>query len=367
MVAQALHLGWYNPVRITWGCGALHSLQFDQPAVVVADRAALSPTTVEFLQQTLGSNCVGWAWYEGGLATVEMARQLCQKLWPVMQRQPGTAVIALGGGSTLDLAKALRFRLADTSLCARTWRNNQLPAVYERHPLWLLPTTAGTGSEVTRWATLWDTEASPAVKLSWAPLDGFAERAIVDPDLTLSCPLPLSRDCALDTLAHALESLWNKKSNPITEALALEAARIVIAQLPQLLQDNEVQASRTALARASVLAGLAMSQTQTALAHALSYDLTLHENMPHGHACAVWLPMVWELAQACSPRCAATLQRVFDDGEHPGGPQLTQWLNALGVIPRDLRTTLQGRERLQAELTSARGRNFIGSPAQAHP
>ena len=365
MAAQTLHLGWYNPVRIRWGSGVLRTLPLQQASVVVADRAALSQSDVSYLRDTLGAHGAGWAWYEGGLATVEKARQLCQALWPAMQRQPGTTVIALGGGSTLDLAKAVRYRLADVALCARTWRNNQLPEVYERHPLWLLPTTAGTGSEVTRWATLWDTDAQPAVKLSWSPLDGFAECAMVDPDLTLSCPLPQSRDCALDTLAHALESLWNKKSNPMTEALALEAARIVIAQLPILLQGQDAHAPRIALARASVLAGLAMSQTQTALAHALSYDLTLHEHLPHGHACAVWLPMAWELAEEASSDCAALLQRVFEDANTPGAQQLTQWLAGLGVSPRDLRTTLSGREHLSLELGSARGRNFIGSPAEA--
>ena len=363
MAAQALHLGWYNPVHIRWGCGALRDLQLDQPVVVLADRAALSADNADFLRDTLGAHCLGWAWYEGGLATVEMARQLCKTLWPAMQHQPGTTVIALGGGSTLDLAKAVRYRLADTALCARTWRHNQLPEVYERHPLWLLPTTAGTGSEVTRWATLWDTEALPAVKLSWAPMDGFAERAIVDPALTFSCPLPQSRDCALDTLAHALESLWNKKSNPLTEVLALEAARTVIAQLPRLLQGQDVPAARIALARASLLAGLAMSQTQTALAHALSYDLTLHEHLPHGHACAVWLPMAWELAEEASAACAAVLQGVFCDTHAPGAQRLSQWLAALDISPRDLRSTPGGRAHLDLELRSARGRNFIASPA----
>ncbi len=365
MATQTLHLGWHNPVSITWGRGALRALALGQTTVVIADRAALSPETVSFLRDALGARCAGWAWYDGGLATVEMARQLCKKLWPAMQRQPGTTVLALGGGSTLDLAKTVRYRLADTALCARTWRHNQLPEVYERHPLWLLPTTAGTGSEVTRWATLWDTDALPAIKLSWSPLDGFAERAIVDPDLTLSCPLPQSRDCALDTLAHALESLWNKKSNPMTEALALEAARTVITQLPLLLRVQDAAAARIALARASLLAGLAMSQTQTALAHALSYDLTLHENIPHGHACAVWLPMAWELAQEASSACAILLERVFEETNRAGAQQLHQWLVGVGVSPRELRTTLSGRERLGLELRSARGRNFIGSPAEA--
>jgi alcohol dehydrogenase class IV len=107
-----------------------------------------------------------------------------------------------------------------------------------------------------------------------------------------------------------------------------------------------------------------MSHTQTALAHALSYDLTLQENMPHGHACAVWLPMAWELAQEASSDCAALLARVFQDTSTPGALHLHQWLIDLGVSPRDLRTTLDGRERLKLELGSTRGRNFIGSPTQ---
>jgi len=162
--------------------------------------------------------------------------------------------------------------------------------------------------------------------------------------------------------------LWRVLSGAFTDEqkmLALEAARTVITQLPVLLQGQDIKTPRIALARASVLAGLAMSQTQTALAHALSYDLTLRENMAHGHACAVWLPMVWELAQEASTDCATLLHRVFDETNIPGAHQLMQWLTALGVSTRDLRTTTSGRERLSMELGSARGRNFIGSPAEA--
>ena len=359
MAAPALHLAWANPVRIHWGAGCFQRIAADQPVVVLADRAALGYEDETMLCERLGAQCKAWSWYQGGLATLPLAQMLCDELWPVLQAHPQTAVLAIGGGTTLDLAKVLRYRMADSGMAAAHWRSNTLPASYERHPLWLVPTTAGTGSEVTRWATLWDTEIVTPTKLSWAPLDGFAEKAFVDPQMSLSCPLRQTRDCALDTLAHALESLWNHNANPITEALAQDAARLVLHTLPSLLQQPGNIALRTEMARASLLAGMAMSQTQTALAHALSYELTLKEGMPHGEACAVWLPMVWELAVKQSPGCDAALAGVFGATAEQGAQALRKWLQALGITPRELRHTEAGRAQLDQEMRSARGRNFI--------
>jgi len=360
MVAQPLHLGWSNPVRVRWGVGCFQSLTANQPVVVLADRAALSQENEAFLIERLGAQCRGRIWFHGGLASVEQAQAMCNSIWPVMQ-DPHTTVLAIGGGSTLDLAKVLRYRMANSTEAAAAWRANTLPAGVHRHPLTLVPTTAGTGSEVTRWATLWDTAVLQPGKLSWAPPDGYAEDAYVDAALTLSCPLRQTRDSGLDTLAHALEALWNRNATPVSDALALEAARTVLETLPALLKQQDNLDARTAMARASLLAGLAMSQTQTALAHALSYDLTLQENMPHGEACAVWLPMVWTLALRASNPCDAALSRIFGGNAGAGVDHLRVWLYRLGVHARDLHDTPQGRARLELEMRSARGRNFIGS------
>jgi alcohol dehydrogenase class IV len=106
---------------------------------------------------------------------------------------------------------------------------------------------------------------------------------------------------------------------------------------------------------------MAMSHTQTALAHALSYELTLKEKMPHGEACAVCLPMVWELALGSAPDCDAALARVFEVPAAEGVQYLRGWLHALDISPRDLRETPAGRSALAQEMRSARGRNFIAS------
>ena len=366
MAAPALHLAWANPVRIHWGAGCFQSLGADGPVVVVADRAALSYDNETALLERLGPHCKAWSWFMGGLASVPLAQSLADELWPVLRACPQASVLAIGGGSTLDLAKVLRYCMDASVPALAHWRSNTLPANCQRHALWLVPTTAGTGSEVTRWATVWDTAIEEPAKLSWAPQDGYAEQAWVDPDLSASCPLRQSRDCALDSLAHALEALWNRHANPVTETLALEAARLVLDQLPVLLAQAEQgphdQApAREALARASLLAGMAMSQTQTALAHALSYELTLKEAMPHGEACAVWLPMAWELALGGSAACDAALSRLFGVPAADGVQALRAWLVRLGVRPRELRDSAQGRALLEQEMRSARGRNFLGS------
>lgn len=368
MVAQPLHLNWFNPVHITFGAGCYADLAPQlgpkRAVVVLADRAAMSFSAETALVDALGERCKAWGWFQGGLASVPQARELCEQLWPVMREHPEAVVLAIGGGTTLDLAKVLRYRCAliADKLSAATlahWRSNTLSDGFSRHALWLVPTTAGTGSEVTRWATLWDTEAAVQAKLSWAPAEGFAERAFVDPELTLSCPVRVTRDCALDTLSHALESLWNIHANAATAALAVDAAKGVLAALPAALQRPGDVAARTELSRASLLAGLAMSQTQTALAHALSYELTLREGLPHGEACAVWLPMVWELALGASALTDGALQQVFGVPAPSGVHRLRNWLAQLGVQVRDLRNDSAGVATLKAEMQSARGRNFV--------
>jgi alcohol dehydrogenase class IV len=366
MAASTLHLTWANPVTVRWGDGCFQDLAASSPVVVLADRAALSYDNEIKLLERLGDHCKAWSWFQGGLASVALAQTLCDELWPELHQHPGATLLAIGGGSTLDLAKVLRYRLEGQAQGAAYWRSNSLPSHYQRHPLWLVPTTAGTGSEVTRWATLWDTEVDTPCKLSWSQPDGFAEQAWVDARLSANCPQRLSRDCALDSLAHALEALWNRHAHPVAEALALDAARLVLGALPELLQPGAATSlgagpARTALARASLLAGLAMSHTQTALAHALSYDLTLRESVPHGEACAVWLPMVWDLALGASPACDAALARLFGVPADEGVQCLRKWLQDLGIAPRDLRASAAGRSLLETEMRSARGKNFIAS------
>lgn len=359
MAAPAIHLKWFNPVQLEWGCGLLRSLQPTTPFFVLADPAAVSMNMQADLKTQWGEHCLFWVWQESPQSSMDAALDICQKLWPLWTLNPDAALLAIGGGTTLDLAKVARFRLPHLETAPAVWRSNKLTESHQRHALWCAPTTSGTGSEVTPGATLWDLETSPPLKRSWSMPQGFADRALIDPTLTLSCPEHVTRDTALDTLAHALESIWNLKANDLTRPLAIQAAQIVLSTLPKLMKDLHALDARVALSKASLLAGLAMSQTQTALAHALSYELTLTEKLPHGHACAVWLPMVMEMATRRSQQAREDLALVFGSSCEQACASLSDWLLALGITPRHLQQTEADQQQLQRALGSARGRNFI--------
>jgi len=359
--------GWHMPVRVAFGPGctsALDEALGPRPALVLAFEPARTLGIATRWQEMLGSRLLGWIDVPDGLSSVARAREIASVVWPHLQTRSESVLIALGGGTTLDLAKVVRCRPLDgdfETLAAALRGRGTWPAL-ALAPLWLVPTTAGTGSEVTRWATVWDTEAAPPVKRSLDEPFGYAERAFVDPLLTTSCPVAVTRDCALDTLAHALEAIWNRHANPVSDRLAVSAARRVLSSLPACLRRPDESSHRTELSLAALEAGLAFSQTRTALAHALSYAVTLEQGLPHGHACALWLPAAWRLAVGRDARTDALLREVIASPD--GAEALQRWLLDVGVDARpEACGILDGEARIAAAVSSERGRNFIGAAA----
>ena len=199
-------------------------------------------------------------------------------------------IIALGGGSALDTAKALSICLAAPA----GWTledfiiHQTAPAPTSSIPILAIPTTAGTGSEVTPFATLWD--HAKKRKLSLASPHAFPRSAIVDWHLLVGTPVPTLLSCGLDALSQALESVWNKNSQPLTRLMAARAVPMALHALPGLLQAIPSPGSLAQISEASLLAGLCISQTRTALAHSMSYPLTARFGIPHGLACGFTLP-----------------------------------------------------------------------------
>ncbi len=363
MAAQSLHLNHRLPAGVEFAPGLHERTEPPGRFIVLADPAAITGPTQARWQARWGEQCLGWVAQTHRVSSLDAAHALAEMIWPVLDHSNHTAVWAIGGGTTLDLGKLLRWRMPQLAQGRTAWRNNEVPAGTVRHSLWCSPTTSGTGSEVTPWATVWDLNGRPARKRSWYPPSGYPDRALVDPDLTLACPDEVLRDCALDALSHALESLWNKQACERSRPLAIDAARMILQALPRLLQEPGQALWREQLSAASLLAGMAMAQTQTALAHALSYELTLSENIPHGQACAIWLPMTMELACLRSEQVRRDLQAVFDEPADRALASLRGWLTGLGVRPRDLRDSPAGKFLLSDALNSDRGRNFVAQEA----
>jgi alcohol dehydrogenase len=204
-------------------------------------------------------------------------------------------VLGLGGGSALDVAKAGRALPADAHEANEVIAGRR-PAVTDGPELLLVPTTAGTGSEVTSFATLYQGYR----KVSLDTPAARADIAVVDPALTEDCPPDLTWTCAFDCLAHAVESLWSVRSSLLSREWAVAALRLVVPVL-RGAGDLPDAAERDALSWAATLAGQAIGITRTTTAHAVSYPLTARLGIPHGLACALNLTWLVPLVEAAPP------------------------------------------------------------------
>ncbi|MBA7713672.1 Long-chain-alcohol dehydrogenase 1 [subsurface metagenome] len=156
-----------------------------------------------------------------------------------------------------------------------------------------IPTTAGTGSEVTPYAVFTTTDGKHQKKIM-ADDFIFPKVALVDPELTLSLPSLVTADTGIDALSHAIEGLISNSSQPLSDYLALEAIKLLSTHLPEVASNPQDIEIRGRILYASLLAGMVIAQTGAIIVHGMSYRLTTDLNLPHGRACAILLPWVCE-------------------------------------------------------------------------
>ncbi len=202
-------------------------------------------------------------------------------------------MVALGGGSVLDTAKGLvalhGLHPHTEPLLAHLREGAALPVDMSAAAIIAIPTTAGTGSEVTPWGTIWGEEG---IKFSVNDKKLRPSHAILDPELCVTMSAELTLATGLDALSHAMEAIWNRRHMPVVDAIASGAIRILRCKLEAAIDNPADVALREAIQTASVNAGLAMGTTQTALAHSISYPFTARFGVPHGIACSFTLPEV---------------------------------------------------------------------------
>ncbi len=195
-------------------------------------------------------------------------------------------VIALGGGSVMDCAKAAAtICLTDDPISK--YHGTGVPIPDAHLPLLAVPTTSGTGSEVTCVSVLTDHQCgkkAPIVSNGFYPV-----AAIVDPELTYTLPPQITASTGLDVLSHALEGYWSKGHQPICDACAIYAADLVFRYLYRAYLNPADEEAREKMAEASLIAGLAFTLPKTTSSHACSFPLTNLHGIPHGEACALTL------------------------------------------------------------------------------
>ena len=197
-------------------------------------------------------------------------------------------VIAIGGGSSMDVAKVAAALLGGAQALAEMYGVDQVKGA--RLPLVLVPTTAGTGSEVTPVAVITTGETTKAGVSSGVLLPDIA---VLDVDLTLGLPARISAMTGIDAMVHAIEAFTSRiKKNPMSDMLAKESLRMMVEALPKVLRNGQDRAARSAMLLGAHLAGQAFANAPVAAVHALAYPVGGHFHIPHGLSNSLVLPAV---------------------------------------------------------------------------
>ena len=251
------------------------------------------------------------------IACIEEGRRVCLE-------HKCDLVIGIGGGSAMDAAKGVALMALQTKGLKEIL--NGTPA-QPGLPIVCIPTTSGTGSEVTPYAVFTDTENNN--KCGYAHDSIFPIVSLIDPDLTYSMPETLIIDTGLDVITHALESYLCAIATPVSDAISLESLCLALPQLPAArLRNNEAMDT---MAYASMLAGMAITLSSTILLHIMAYPLTVYHHIPHGRANAIMLPAFLDFMQA-NGSCPERVKIITDLFVPFGG--VRQYLNALNVSCR---------------------------------
>ena len=212
----------------------------------------------------------------------------------VLKKNKNDAVIGFGGGSPIDTAKAI----AVLSQYSKNIQDYKPPSTFDKKglPIIAIPTTAGTGSEVTHHSVIIDTKSNNFEKISCRG-EGFVPIvSIIDYELTLSKPRRLTIDSAIDTLTHGIEAYVSKKATMFSDRMALDTIRLVKENIYTVDKDPKNLKAREGLMLAATLGGLAFSNASICLVHGMSRPLGSNFKVPHGLSNAMLLPTITEFS-----------------------------------------------------------------------
>jgi alcohol dehydrogenase class IV len=384
------------PSRVIFGCGeraalpALLSKLGYRNALIVTDQFFNRDSDIiAHLRAGLDAARIDSAVFDGGQPDPSVALCAAALSW-VRSRSPSAPfdhIIAVGGGSNIDLAKVLSVTLKFGGAAEDYVGEGRLPG--KPLPLVAIPTTSGAGSEMTPGAILVANEASAKVAL----MDNDLRPAIVvvDPELTLSCPPRVTADAGIDALTHAIESYLTCDSarfdrganadpgysgrNHITRIMAAESIRLCFASLPLAYRDGSDLEARTAMAYGSLLAAFSYGSAGLNAVHALAYALASLTHATHGSTNAVFLPYVMDSMLAARESDLADIGRLAGLQGEPaalarGAIAHTRELVASLGIPTTLRACGIEEQQLETLVQGGLGvarltRAFPIQPAEA--
>ena len=251
-------------------------------------------------------------------------------------------LVGFGGGSPMDTAKAMAILAAAPP--GTHIRAFKVPAAANTAalPVICVPTTAGTGSEATRFTVITDTERDE--KMLIAGLGALPLAAVVDHELTFTLPKRITADTGIDSLTHALEAFVSKRANPVSDDYARSAMRLIAPNLRRVWADPADATAREAMMRGATLAGLAFSNSSVALVHGMSRPVGAHFHVPHGLSNAMLLPAVTAFGLEAGRARYAEAARVMGVATEEEGDQsaCAKLVDELRALNRDLEVPSPG-------------------------
>ena len=312
-------------------------------AFVVTDPGVRRCGIVDAVTASLDEDGIEFAIYDR--VTADSGSNLICEAVDELKTSGANVVVGIGGGSALDTAKAVAALATNPGsplsyVGLHKVKNRPLPTI-------ALPTTAGTGSEVSFWSVF--TDDTRRLKVAIGSVLLYPTVALCDPDLTIGLPPALTASTGMDALAHAIECYTNKACQPISAALALDAIALIGRHLRGATLNggsgDTSRSHRSAMLLASTMAGMAMNSTRLGLAHALAMPLGSWDlKIPHSVAIAVTLPLVMEFNYCAAPERFVSVARALGepvdgcaaiDGASRAASAVAQLANDIG-IPKGL-------------------------------
>ncbi|MCK5554376.1 MAG: iron-containing alcohol dehydrogenase [Deltaproteobacteria bacterium] len=283
---------FFSPNRILFGFDAAEDVaaevkQLDgKKVLIVTDPGVVEAGLVDAITIPLDSEGIPFSLYDQ--VEPEPPARIVEQCAQYLKNEECDLIIGVGGGSSLDLAKAASIMGTNEGSILNFCGVDLVPK--RGLPKILIPTTAGTGSEVTR--SLVVTDEASKLKRPVISTHALSDVAIVDPMMTVSMPPKITADTGMDALAHAIESYVSVNATPFSDILAIEAITLIAENLAMAFAKGENIEARYQMSLAATISGLAFASGGLGAAHALSNPLGIEYHLPHGRANAIVLPYV---------------------------------------------------------------------------
>ncbi len=286
----------------------------------------------------------------------------------------GDFIIAIGGGAAIDLAKAVSAMATnDQSPTIKDYLEGVgrgLQIVEDPLPVLAVPTTAGTGCEVTKNAVI--SSYDPAFKKSIRDERMVPAIALLDPELTVSCPSNVTAASGMDAITQLFESYISLKAKPIPQALAVQGLKMAVPAIVEAVRDGSSRPAREAMAHAAMLSGMCLANSGLGMAHGVAPALGVHCRVPHGAACALMLSVALRAnSEVCQTELARLAHAVFGIGPSTPPQEAVETMitkvedlcDEAGA-PRRLSDLGVAADKIPKIVKSSRGSSMSGNPRQ---